>query len=187
MNIDKENLLKLQIRHSSLVSEIDDYSESECILAITVKQINSKLRSIGLLYNSRIRLRINYWISETFPAYHEYEPGFLSLRRKKPVVAAINHFKNKFDVVMIEGAGRQHPRKYGLACEIGVEENIPVIGIIKHPLWGEIDYSNSTEFSDCKSFPVYDGDDRIAYFVRKNNNKSGIFVSVGNNITLDSA
>ncbi len=37
------------------------------------------------------------------------------------------------------------------------------------------------------SFPVYDGDDKIAYFVRKSNNKRGIFISVGNNISLDSA
>ena len=182
-----ETLIIKQKMSSSLINEINSFTQAKVLLVTATKQINKILFSIGLLYDLDNNTYKEHWISGAFPVSHKYIPGFLSLRRKLPVVAAINHFTNKFDVVMIEGAGRQHPRKYGLACEIGVEENIPVIGIITHSLWGEIDYRNSTEYSDCTSFPVYDGDDKIAYFVRKKKNKRGIFVSVGNNISLNSA
>lgn len=184
---DQIMLIEKQKRQSSLVSEMDVYIKVEYILAITFSQIESSIRSIGLLYNLKTQSSINHWISETFPVYHKYVPSFLILRRKKPATAVINHYRNKFDIVMIEGAGRQHPRKFGLACEIGVAQNIPIIGIIKRSLWGNIDYRFPTEYSHYTTFPVYDGDDKIAYFIKKKENKKGIFISIGNNISLDSA
>lgn len=182
-----ETLIIKQKMGSSLVNEKNSFTQAKVLLVTATKQINKFIFSIGLLYDLDTNTYKEHWISGAFPVSHKYIPGFLSLQRKIPVIAAINYYENKFDVVMIEGAGRQHPRKYGLACEIGVEENIPVLGIIKHSLWGEINYSDFTEFSDYLSFPVYGGDNKIAYFVRKKNNKRGIFISVGNNITLDSA
>lgn len=182
-----ETLIAKQKMGSSLVNEKNSFTQAKILLVTATKQINKSIFSIGLLYDLDTNTYKEHWISAAFPVSHKYIPSFLSLRRKIPVVAAVNHYEKKFDVVMLEGAGRQHPRKYGLACEIGVEVNISVLGIVKHSLWGEIDYSDFTVFSDYKSFPVYDGDDKIAYFVRKNNNKNGIFISVGNNISLDSA
>jgi deoxyribonuclease V len=182
-----ETLIEKQNMGSSLVNEKNSFTNAKVLLVTATKQINKSIFAIGLLYDLNTNTHKEHWVSGPFPVSQKYLPGLLSLRRKKPVIASINHYEKKFDVVMIEGAGRQHPRKYGLACEIGVEENIPVLGIVKHSLWGEIDYRDFTVFSDYKSFPVYDGDDKIAYFVRKNNNKRGIFISVGNNISLDSA
>ncbi len=114
-------------------------------------------------------------------------PGFLILRNKEPINAAINYFRNKFDLTLVEGAGRQHPRKFGLACEIGVEQNIPVIGVIKRSLWGNIDFNIPIDYSRYTAFPVFDGEDKIAFFVKKIDNKNGIFISVGNKISLASA
>ncbi len=131
MQNDLETLIEKQKMGSSLVNEKNSFTQAKVLLVTATKQINKSIFSIGLLYDLNTNTHKEHWISKVFPVSHKYMPGFISLRRKKAVVAAINHYEKKFDVVMIEGAGRQHPRKYGLACEIGVEENIPVLGIIK--------------------------------------------------------
>ncbi|MFX0084931.1 MAG: endonuclease V [Candidatus Hodarchaeota archaeon] len=187
MSPDLESLKRFQERQSSLVEEIDSFGSAKYLLTVTVHQTESFIRSIGLLYDLYTNSNLEYWISEKFPILYPYLPGFLILRNKKPLIAAITYFRNKFDLTLIEGAGRQHPRKFGLACEIGVDQNIPVIGVIKRSLWGDIDFNNPINYSLYTAFPVFDGDDKIAYFVKKAGNKKGIFISVGNKISLTSA
>jgi deoxyribonuclease V len=187
MQEDLESLKRLQESRSSLVEEVNGFNTAKYLLVATVRQTESIIRSIGLLYDLETNSSLEYWISQNFSVSHQYLSGFLILRNKKPLIAAINHFRNKYDLVLIEGAGRQHPRKFGLACEIGVDLNIPVIGIIKHSLWGDIDFNNPIRYSKFSVFPVFDGDDKIAYFVKKEDNKKGIFISVGNKISLTSA
>jgi deoxyribonuclease V len=90
---------------------------------------------------------------------------------------------------MVEGAGRQHPRRYGLACDLGVDLDIPTIGVTKSPLFGNIDFSQPFDRgrSTFDLFPVLNRNDVIAYFIRKLGNKKGIYVSIGHKISLITA
>lgn len=61
-----------------------------------------------------------------------YIPTFFFLRETRPVLIAISG--ENFDVLIVEGHGRAHPRGYGLASHIGLLVQKPTIGVAKKPL-----------------------------------------------------
>ncbi|WP_050003584.1 endonuclease V [Thermococcus eurythermalis] len=66
----------------------------------------------------------------TFP----YIPTYFFLRETRPVLLVAKNAD--FDVLLVEGHGRAHPRGYGLASHIGLVLKKPVIGVAKRPLRG---------------------------------------------------
>jgi deoxyribonuclease V len=186
LELSLDQLKHLQIERASLVKVKDHISELKTLLAVTVFQKNHKLRAGGILYDLQSRVQINALLGEFIPISSPYISGFLRLRNKQPMLQIISQFRN-FDLLMVEGAGRQHPRHYGLACDLGVDINVPTIGITKSSLFGNINFSHLYERSSFDLFPVLDRNDIIAYFIRKKGNKKGIFISIGHKISLETA
>lgn len=63
--------------------------------------------------------------------------GFLAFREALPLLKILNGILNeredlKPDVILVDGNGILHPRKYGCACHIGVSTGIPTIGVAKN-------------------------------------------------------
>ncbi|KAL2974707.1 hypothetical protein AAZX31_14G119500 [Glycine max] len=60
-----------------------------------------------------------------------YVPGFLAFRE---LLEKMKRSNNPFypQLLMVDGNGILHPRGFGLACHIGVEANLPTIGIGKN-------------------------------------------------------
>lgn len=87
---------------------------------------------------------------------------------------------------MVEGAGKHHPRYFGLACELGLDLDIPTVGITQKSLVGEIIFSQPLEKKDYDNdiYPVLYEENLIAYFIKKRSNKRGIFLSIGHKVTL---
>ena len=69
----------------------------------------------------------------TFP----YVPGFLSFRELPPLAAAWERLDRRPDVVIFDGQGYAHPRRFGLACHGGVLFGVPSVGCAKSILVGE--------------------------------------------------
>ncbi|XP_027331368.1 endonuclease V [Abrus precatorius] len=66
-----------------------------------------------------------------------YVPGFLAFREAPVLLQLLEKMKrsdNPFypQLLMVDGNGILHPRGFGLACHIGVEANLPTIGIAKN-------------------------------------------------------
>lgn len=179
---------RLQVERASLVKEKDYIDKPKTLLAVTILQKNQKrIKAGGVLYDLQSKTQLDSQLGE-FTASSPYISTFLSLRNKEPLLQVIAKFR-RFDLLMVEGAGRQHPRHYGFACEIGVDLDIPTIGITKNSLFGVTDYSQSLDKEEYNYdiFPVFDKKGLIAYFIKKQKNKQGIFLSIGHKISLQTA
>lgn len=76
------------------------------------------------------------WIG--FPP-SDYESGLFGMREAVVLYETFRKLQNVPDVVFIDGHGTSHPRRFGLACQMGLSLGIPTIGVAKRPLFGRIE------------------------------------------------
>jgi deoxyribonuclease V len=63
-----------------------------------------------------------------------YEPGLLALREGPPLEAALRALPTRPEVVLVDATGRDHPRRAGLALQLGAILDVPTVGITHRPL-----------------------------------------------------
>lgn len=68
----------------------------------------------------------------TFP----YVPGLLSFRELPAVLAALEQLREPPDLLLCDGQGIAHPRRFGIASHLGLLVDIPAIGVAKTRLCG---------------------------------------------------
>ncbi|MFX0182711.1 MAG: endonuclease V [Candidatus Hodarchaeota archaeon] len=174
---------------SQLIIREDYVKNPKIMLVIAVNQKAEKIQGGGILYDLELKTQIESWIGEEIEEPAPYIPTFLTLRNKPALIPVINYFWGKFDLVLVEGTGIQHPAFCGLASEIGVDFDVSTIGITKKSLVGEIDWTDPYKetANEHEVFPIYYKNQLLAYFIRKKRNKRGIFLSQGHKISLKTA
>ncbi|MEW5929318.1 MAG: deoxyribonuclease V [Gemmatimonadota bacterium] len=65
-----------------------------------------------------------------------YVPGYLSFRELPPIAAAWERLERRPDVLVFDGQGTAHPRRFGVACHGGLLLDVPSIGCAKSILVG---------------------------------------------------
>ena len=65
-------------------------------------------------------------------------PGYQGFREGPIIVNTFTLLKNKPDTLLVKGHGIDHPRRCGIASQIGLQLDIPTIGIGIKPLLGRI-------------------------------------------------
>lgn len=113
-----------------------------------------------------------------------YVPGLLSFREAPSVIAAWDHLQQKPDVLMLDGQGLAHPRRFGLACHLGVLLDTPTIGCAKSLLTGTYEELPTPAGS---SVPLMDRDEQVGVALRTKRNVAPIYVSIGHLADLPSA
>lgn len=101
-----------------------------------------------------------------------YIPGLFVLREAGPALRTLKKLK-RYDLLLVDGHGRLHPRRCGLACYLGVVLDKPAIGVAKSLLCGTATDGN-VELDGEVLGAVIEG--------RKN-----LYVSIGHKISLESA
>jgi deoxyribonuclease V len=110
-----------------------------------------------------------------------YIPGLFSFREGPVVLDAIKKLTSPPDVLIFDGHGIAHPRRFGLACHIGLWLDIPSIGCAKTWLSGH--YMAPEAEKGSYSY-LRDGKKIIGAVVRTRKNVKPLFVSVGYRINL---
>ena len=116
----------------------------------------------------------------TFP----YIPGLLSFRETPAVVAALRKLHQPPDAVICDGHGLAHPRRFGLACHVGVLVDVPTIGCAKSRLLGRYREPDTTRGSKSS---LTDNGETLNTVLRTQDTVKPVFVSVGHKIDLSTA
>ncbi|MEH7110364.1 deoxyribonuclease V [Bacillus sp. JJ1764] len=110
-----------------------------------------------------------------------YIPGLFSFRELPPIIKAFEEIKTMPQLIVCDGQGIAHPRRFGLACHLGVLYDIPTIGCGKTKLIGNFTEPDSYRGA---SSPLVDNHEIIGNVLRTQKNINPIFVSIGHRISL---
>ena len=113
-----------------------------------------------------------------------YVPGLLSFREAPALLAAFRKLRRAPEVIFCDAQGYAHPRRFGLACHLGVLLDRATIGCAKSRLIGEHDEpgQKAGEWS-----PLEDAGERIGAVVRTREGTKPIYVSQGHRVSLGRA
>lgn len=115
-----------------------------------------------------------------------YIPGLLSFREMPVILPALERLTIRPDVLMTDSQGLAHPRRFGLACHLGVMLDRPTFGVAKTLFVGTYDEPASAKGSQSALIDKKTGD-LLGAVVRTRANVKPVYVSIGHRITLDDA
>ena len=118
------------------------------------------------------------------PTSFPYVPGLLSFREIPAVLGALQQLDRLPDLILCDGQGIAHPRRFGLACHLGLLTDIPCIGVAKSRLTGSHDEPAMDK--GCWT-PLMDGAEQIGAVLRSRSGVKPIYVSSGHRVSLETA
>jgi deoxyribonuclease V len=116
----------------------------------------------------------------TFP----YIPGLLSFREIPPLLQAARQLERLPDVLLCDGQGIAHPRRFGLASHLGLCLDLPTVGCAKKRLCGEHD---SLDLQYGNHAPLRLGGETVGTVLCSRANVKPLYVSPGHLADLDSS
>jgi deoxyribonuclease V len=121
---------------------------------------------------------VSAWLETPFP----YVPGLLSFREVPAILKAWEGVRLDPGMIFVDGHGRAHPRRFGVACHLGLILGKPTVGIGKSRLcgWYEEPGPSRGERAD-----LVDDEDVIGTVLRTRDRVKPVFVSVGHGMTLE--
>jgi deoxyribonuclease V len=116
----------------------------------------------------------------TFP----YVPGFFAFREGPAIISAMGALARQPDLLFVDGHGRAHPRRAGIATHMGFLLKIPTVGVAKRILAGV-----APEVAPARgsSSPIRDGGEIVGMAVRTRAGSRPVYVSPGYAMDLETA
>ncbi len=116
----------------------------------------------------------------TFP----YIPGFLSFREIPAILDAMEKIKIIPDLILCDGQGIAHPRRFGIACHLGLLVDIPAIGVAKSLLVGK--HEDLPEVRGSWQ-PLTHRGETVGAVLRTRAGVKPVYVSSGHRVSLPTA
>lgn len=123
-------------------------------------------------------------VGVTAPITFPYVPGLLSFRESPALLDAFRKLKTAPDVVLCDGHGRAHPRRFGVTCHLGLWLKRPTIGCAKSRLCGTHE-EPGPQRGDWT--PLLDQGETIGAVLRTRPRVRPLFISVGCQCRLSDA
>jgi deoxyribonuclease V len=112
-----------------------------------------------------------------------YVSGLFAFRELPVLLDALNELAEPPDLLVVDGQGLAHPRRFGLACHLGVLTGIPTIGVAKTPL-GAYDPPGPDRGATAE---LRDRGEVVGVALRTQRDVKPVFVSIGHRIDLPTA
>jgi len=119
-------------------------------------------------------------IATCFP----YIPGYLSFRELPALLQAWQTLEHQPDLIMVDGQGLAHPRRFGLACHLGVVVDKPTIAVAKSRLVG---LHGPVPLGKGQWLPLIDQQETVGAVLRSRSGVRPLYISLGHRIDLPTA
>jgi len=129
-------------------------------------------------------LKVLETATATMEARFPYVPGYLSFREVPAVLSVLERLSVRPDLILCDGQGIAHPRRFGLACHLGILTGLPTIGVAKSRLVGEHEEPGG-ERGDW--VPLMDKGETIGAVLRTRAGVKPVYVSIGHRVGLETA
>ena len=172
-----------RLRHAVLCR--DDFAQVTSIAGVDVGFVHGgavAVAAIALLGFPDLDLRAHALACRelAFP----YIPGLLAFRLAPAVLAAWAQLPEPPDLLVCHGHGLAHPRRFGLACHLGLWTGVAAIGVAESVLVGRHDPPGVERGSWT---PLIDRGETVGAAVRTRRGVRPVYVSPGHRIGLESA
>jgi deoxyribonuclease V len=118
------------------------------------------------------------------PTRFPYVPGLLSFREAPAVLAAFERLRLAPDLILYDGQGIAHPRRFGIASHLGLLLDCPSIGVAKTRLVGEHRAPANRRGAWA---PLCDASETLGAVLRTRAGAKPLYVSIGHRVSLESA
>ncbi len=163
----------------------DDFGVVHSVAGVDVgfEQNNTITRAaVAVLSFPELEL-IEYSIARR-PTSFPYIPGLLSFREIPAILDALNTLENCPDMLLCDGQGIAHPRRFGIASHLGVITSLPSIGVGKTRLIGR---HGAIPEARGEWVTLEDKNDIIGAVLRSRQGVKPIYISPGHKLCLKSA
>jgi len=175
--------IQLKLRDSVELS--DQYGEIHHVAGVDVGfEANNTITRAAIAVLRFPSLELAEHAIARLPTTFPYIPGYLSFREIPAVLAALARIKQLPDILLCDGQGIAHPRRFGIACHLGVLTGLPAIGVAKSRLIGT---HKLVPHEKGKSVPLVDQEEVIGAVLRTRQNVKPLYISPGHKVSLASA
>ncbi|MHA1688553.1 MAG: endonuclease V [Promethearchaeota archaeon] len=177
-----EEIRHYQQKMAKEINQKDVIQDYQVVVIIKIK-FQENLAHVGYLRYSLVEKKIlTFKMRSLEPIFTKYFPSVLFLNQSDLYLKIINELEQQPDCYILNSSGRIHPFLYGLACGVGREVNIPVFGYTESLLFGISIKDNNSTFLKI----LHEGE-IIGMGIPRPKSKKYYYISVGNNISLESA
>lgn len=142
---------------------------------------NGRLAAAAVVLNTQTLEVVDAAVT-TGRAAFDYVPGLFAFRELPALLDALGRLTTVPDLLLCDGHGLAHPRRFGLACHLGVLTGLPAIGVGKTPLVGRWDPPPPQRGAWA---PLRDGTETVGRVLRTQDGVKPVFVSVGHRMDID--
>ncbi len=181
-----EDARAIQVRMASQVSKSNAIPENASLVVgtdISAPDANGMARGAAVVMSLPELQVVEVKCVVDRPGF-PYVPGLLSFRESPLVSGALERLTTRPDFLLVDGQGLAHPRRFGLACHLGLLADIPAIGCAKSILVGKHGPLDNEQGSQA---PMEHKGEVVGTALRTRTGVSPIFVSIGHKVDLPSA
>lgn len=180
-----QEAIQIQTKLRDAVITTDDFGPIRHVAGIDIGFLREKaLTRAAVAVLSFPDLELREQAIAVRPTTFPYVPGLLSFREAPAALDALARLTIAPDLLLGDGQGLAHPRRFGLACHIGLLSDIPSIGVAKTRLTGEHDPVPQNRGAWV---PLKDGGEIIGAVLRTRTKVKPLYISVGYRISLETA
>jgi deoxyribonuclease V len=141
----------------------------------------SNMACTAVVVLSLKHLELIEYTTAILPVEFPYIPGLLSFREGPAIIEALQKLKTRPDILLFDGQGIAHQRRFGIASHIGLLLDYPTIGCAKTKLVGHYEEPDSRRGSFTY---LRIADNPIGAVVRTRTGVKPVFVSTGHQVNL---